>query len=125
MITSLRIQQILKPYHLDSNNKLEFNEIITGTFTIFSSIVFNDHEDKVSTIDTLVFLAGILYSSLKYYLVLIVNARFILIWLYYMLKIQKYQVLIKLSELLRKVLCIKSENTQNHATVNQYSKLHT
>ena len=58
MITTLRIQQILKPYKLDSNNKLEFNEIITGTFTIYASIVFNDDEDKVPTINFIVYLAG-------------------------------------------------------------------
>ena len=100
---------------MESNNKLEFNEIITGTFTIFASIIF-DEEDKVSTIDTLVFLAGIFDFSL-HHLVLIANTRFILIWLYYMLKIQKYQVLQKLSILLGKVLCIKSDDTQNHTTV--------
>ena len=41
-------------------NKLEFHEIITGSFTIFASIIFDDDEDKVPTIDFLVFVAGII-----------------------------------------------------------------
>ena len=59
MVTALKLQQTLKPYKLDSNNKLEFNEIITGAFTIFASIIFKDDKSNVSTIDFLVFIAGI------------------------------------------------------------------
>ena len=59
MITALKLQQTLKPYKLEDNNKLEFNEIITGAFTIFASIIFNDEENNVPTIDFLVFITGI------------------------------------------------------------------
>ena len=58
MITSLRVQQYLKPYKLESNNMLEFNEIITGTFTIFAIIIFNNEDTNITTIDLIVYLAG-------------------------------------------------------------------
>ena len=59
MVTALKLQQILKPYQLNSNNKLEINEIITGAFTIFASIIFNDEENNVPNIDIIIFIAGI------------------------------------------------------------------
>ena len=59
MITALKLQQVLKPYNNSSMNKLEFHEIITGAFTIFASIIFDDGDNKVPTIDFLVFVAGI------------------------------------------------------------------
>ena len=35
MIVNLRIQQKLEPYKADENNSLEYNEILTGSLTIF------------------------------------------------------------------------------------------
>ena len=35
MIINLRIQQKLEPYKADENNSLEYNEILTGSLTIF------------------------------------------------------------------------------------------
>ena len=58
LLTALKLQYFLKPYKLDSNNNLEFNEIITGTFTVFTSIIFENEDNSVAIIDFLVFLAG-------------------------------------------------------------------
>ena len=64
MIIALKIQRILRPYKLDSNNKLEFSEIITGTMTVFACIIFSHEEDNVFILDLAVFLIGIFISSL-------------------------------------------------------------
>ena len=58
MITTLRIQKNLQPYNLESNNKLEVNEIVSGTFTIYAIIIFDDREQNVPTINLLVYVAG-------------------------------------------------------------------
>ena len=58
LLTALKLQYFLKPYKLDSNNRLEFNEIITGTFTVFTSIIFENEDDSVAIIDFIVFVAG-------------------------------------------------------------------
>ena len=63
MTVALRIQQYLKPYKLDSNNKLEINEVFSGAFTIFAIIIFDDQEENVPIVDFMVFLAG---KYLKY-----------------------------------------------------------
>ena len=41
-----------------SNNQLEYYEIITGSFTIYSTIIFEDHEDKQVVIQFITFIAG-------------------------------------------------------------------
>ena len=58
MIVVLRVQQRLEPYKSSNNNKLEFNEIITGTFTIFATMIFQDKFTNQPTIDFLIFLTG-------------------------------------------------------------------
>ena len=51
-------------------------------------------------------------------LVVIMNVRFILMWLYYMLKTQKYQVFKKISRLMGIMLLMKSDNTETHSKVS-------
>ena len=58
MIIILRVQQRLEPYKSSNNNKLEFNEILTGAFTIFSTMIFQDKIINEPTIDFLIFLTG-------------------------------------------------------------------
>ena len=78
MIVILRIQQRLKPYieisnntlnftdpiehqNFDqkvSNNHLEYYEIMTGSFIIYSTIIFEDHENNQSVIQLIAFIAG-------------------------------------------------------------------
>ena len=117
MITALQVQKYLKPYKLDSNNKLEMNEIISGTFTIFAIIIFNDDEESVPIINFIVFLAGnCQFMSNHQIIVLIVNARFLLLWLFYMLKIQKYQICKKISKLIGNILFIRSDD-KNHPQI--------
>ena len=58
-----------------------------------------------------------LYTNSYQIIVLTVNARFLLMWLYYMLRMQKYQFLVKLSKFLGMLLCIQSqENIQAQIT---------
>lgn len=47
LIVILRIQLKLKPYKADLNNHLELQEIITGAFTIFSTLIFEESEAAV------------------------------------------------------------------------------
>ena len=54
----LRLQKRLEPYKSNKNNKLEYNEIITGTFTIYATVIFQDTFTNQPTIDLLVFVAG-------------------------------------------------------------------
>ena len=57
MLIILRVQHDLEPYKDNTNNKLEFNEIITGAFTIYATLISqNDDEKSNSQIDLLVFL---------------------------------------------------------------------
>ena len=55
MIGVLRIQKKLEPYKTDANNKLEFNEIITGTFTIYATMIYQDEDNNQPMIDFIVF----------------------------------------------------------------------
>ena len=58
MIVILRVQNDLEPYKDDSHNKLEFNEIITGAFTIYATLIFQNDEKNNSQIDLMIFLIG-------------------------------------------------------------------
>ena len=58
MIGILRIQKRFNPYKTESNNRLEFNEIITGTFTIYATMIYQDEENNQPTIDFIVFWLG-------------------------------------------------------------------
>ena len=78
MVVILRIQQRLKPYleatnekiELDeetdnqlhsqsvSNNQLEYHEIMTGSFTIYCTIIFEDHDKNQTAIQSVTFVAG-------------------------------------------------------------------
>ena len=55
MIGVLRIQRKFEPYKTESNNRLEFNEIITGTFTIYATMIYQDRDKNQPTIDFVVF----------------------------------------------------------------------
>ena len=54
----LRIQEKLKPYNTDQYNKLENLEILTGTLTIFATLIFEDEENKQTTIQLITYWAG-------------------------------------------------------------------
>ena len=56
MLIILRVQHDLEPYKDDTNNKLEFNEIITGAFTIYATLIFQNDEKNNIKIDLMVFL---------------------------------------------------------------------
>ena len=58
MIIIFRIQQKLKPYSTDQNNELESLEILTGTLTIFATLIFEDEENKQTTIQLITYWAG-------------------------------------------------------------------
>jgi hypothetical protein len=51
MITMLRLQKYLSPYKLEQNNILEFNEMTTGAFTIFATMVFAEETQEVAAIN--------------------------------------------------------------------------
>ena len=55
MLIILRVQHDLEPYKDDTNNKLEFNKIITGAFTIYATLIFQN-EEKNSKIKLMIFL---------------------------------------------------------------------
>ena len=54
----LRIQEKLKPYNTDENNTLEKLEILTGTLTIFATLIFEDEENKQTTIQLITYWGG-------------------------------------------------------------------
>ena len=56
MIIMKDIQDRLKPYKLAINNRLELSEITTGSVTIFTSIVFDNNENRVIVIDKMIFI---------------------------------------------------------------------
>ena len=58
MIIILRIQQVLKPYNTNENNDLEKLEILTGTLTIFATLIFEDEENKQTTIQLITYWGG-------------------------------------------------------------------
>ena len=60
MIIILRIQQVLKPYNTTENNDLEKLEILTGTLTIFATLIFEDEdeENKQTTIQLITYWGG-------------------------------------------------------------------
>ena len=54
----LRIQEKLKPYNTDQYNKLENLEIMTGTLTIYATLIFEDEENKQTTIQWMTYWGG-------------------------------------------------------------------
>ena len=58
MILILRIQEKLKPYNTDENNTLEKLEILTGTLTMFATLIFEDEENKQTTIQLMTYWGG-------------------------------------------------------------------
>ena len=58
MIIIFRIQQKLKPYSTDQNNELESLEILTGTLTIYATLIFEDEENKQTTIRSITYWTG-------------------------------------------------------------------
>ena len=58
MIMILRIQQRLKPYNTNEHNMLENLEILTGTLTIFATLIFEDEENKQTTIQLITYWGG-------------------------------------------------------------------
>ena len=58
MILILRIQEKLKPYNTDENNELENLEILTGTVTIYATLIFEDEENKQTTIQLITYWGG-------------------------------------------------------------------
>lgn len=52
----LRLQQSLAPYKLYSVNYLEFYEILTGTFTIVTTVIFEE-KNKNSNLNLMFFIA--------------------------------------------------------------------
>ena len=108
MIGILRIQKRFNPYKTESNNRLEFNEIITGTFTIYATMIYQDEENNQPTIDFIVFWLGKYLTNIKLNIVILANIRFLLLWLHYMLGIQKYTFLKNISKIIGVILFIKS-----------------
>ena len=68
MIVFLRLQIKLAPYKLKLHNKLEFNEISTGTFTMFTILIFEFADKQIQIFNFLVLLACkyTLYDNIKY-----------------------------------------------------------
>lgn len=68
MIVFLRLQIKLAPYKLKLHNKLEYNEISTGTFTMFTILIFEFADKQIQVFNFLVLLACkyILYGNFKY-----------------------------------------------------------
>ena len=58
MIVFFRLQNKLRPYKLMRNNKLEEYEIVTGSLTIFSSMVFEDEQNSITFLNLIIFLSG-------------------------------------------------------------------
>ena len=58
MIIILRIQQKFKPYSIHQNNELESLEILTGTLTIYATLIFEDEENKQTTIQSITYWTG-------------------------------------------------------------------
>ena len=58
MIMMLRIQQRLKPYSTNEHNDLENLEILTGTVTIYATLIFEDEENKQTTIQLMTYWGG-------------------------------------------------------------------
>ena len=64
MIVFSRLQNKLSPYKLKENNRLESYEILTGSLTIFSSMVFEDEQNSVTAINMIIFILGNLASHI-------------------------------------------------------------
>ena len=73
LLVIYRVQVYLKPYKVLMNNSLERLELVAGTLTLFGGILFIDDEN-VPLINIIVF-----------FLILIVNFRFVLNWVYAMM----------------------------------------
>jgi uncharacterized membrane protein len=71
----LRVQERLKPYKSESNNRIEMVAIVAALFTLYSSLIFVVEEGPL---DGFYFLCLVL--------VFLVNIFFIVNWVYLMLE---------------------------------------
>ena len=89
-----KLREVIKPYKLEIYNELESNSIRCVAFTIFSGIFFIAADTKAFWVEVIVII-----------LVILVNCRFILFWIYmYWAVSKKSKSLIKLSILLKALL---------------------
>ena len=97
-----RIQVYLEPYKLEANNSLANLEIMTEMFTIFAGMLFVSPDDYVRRLNAIIFI-----------MIIVLNIRFILFWVYYMLNEfrGKYKICNKAAELLTFILLINDRYT--------------
>ena len=83
MITIRNLQYKLNPYKLKMNNNLELSEITTGTFTIFTSVVFNEDDNNFVILERICFVFSKFPLLINIHIIVIVlNIIFILFWIY-------------------------------------------
>ena len=77
LLISGRIQLLLNPYKRVDNNNAEFFAILTGMFTLLSTLIYQE-ADKVTTLNSFVTVCA-----------MFLNIIFVLIWVRLLLKIYK------------------------------------
>jgi hypothetical protein len=75
LIFYYRLQIKLEPYKYYMNNHLERIEMVSGSLTLFGGIIFTQTEDEVMIFNSILFIA-----------IIVVNCYFILLWIYCLLK---------------------------------------
>ena len=94
LIILVRVQMYLKPYKLKINNEIENSSMVAIGFTLYGGILFMKGQSQVSFIEAFAFI-----------LIIVINAVYIMFWIYLMAKTyDRHEVAKKISALLKIVL---------------------
>ena len=82
LIILIRIQERLKPFKSDTNNKIEIKSTIAGTIVLYCGILFEETSNEEG-------FEG--FSRMAFMFLIVVNVMFILDWLYLFLKSMNFK----------------------------------
>ena len=101
IIILFRVQLVLMPYKDEEVNECEYLSFLSSAMTLYGGLLFiNDEERGNDVVELIAFI-----------LIVLVNARFFILWMYLMSKTQqKYRFVTKITSTLRILLWKKREN---------------
>ena len=82
LVVMIRIQERLRPFKSETNNKIELKSTIAGTIVLYCGILFEETSNEEG-------FQG--FSSIAFIFLLMINIMFALDWVYLFLKSFKFQ----------------------------------
>ena len=100
IILFYRLQLFLSPFKDKENNEVENTSYLASCITLYSGLLFINEEERGNDVIDLI----------AFFLILIFNIKFFLLWAYLMSKtFNKYEIVKKITNFLRIILCKRKE----------------